>query len=629
MRHFALPICAAFIVLAGSTCCFGQDAAASDDWPQWRGPNRDGNSLATGLSKEWPDDGPAVAWEVDTVGVGYASLAVKDGRIYTQGDIEGIETVICLDARDGQTLWAVQPEPVAAALDKRVAKEFDQIDTDKSGKIDEFEALTRFGWERNKYNQPLEDAPQVSQKRAEILFKGLDQNRDGKLSFAEAGRPLRDSFDRADLEDKSVDAIALASKRTAEYLGLDRDRDSRISKEEAQGTAVERHFGRMDQPDPATSKGDELLTPAEIQEALLKHEPGRDGLVTMDEFRGLYENAQGDGELTREELRSAIGGYRSGMGDGPRGTPAVDEDRVYVEGALGDVSCLNASSGETLWHVNLVRDFAGNMPGAGYCESPLVAGNLLIVSPGGKEGAVLALDKMTGEMVWQSSEVTETVDYASPIAAEINGVPQVVQFCRESVFGVSLADGKLLWRYEAPASSNANCCTPIVEGNFVFASSGYGTGGGLAEIVADGDGQRAEEVYFQKRMACHYGGMVKVGDCVYSNADGPLVCMDFKTGKINWQARSVGKGALVAADGMLYLVSEGHELALVEASPEECQERGRFKSKTTKSAVLSHPVLANGMLLVREQAKLVAYDVRGNGTPPERIAERPKSSTSK
>jgi outer membrane protein assembly factor BamB len=612
--HFSLRCGVVAFVLTSVASFGGGSLKSQDDWPQWRGPSRDGNSPAKGLLKEWPEEGPPVAWQVDGAGVGYASLAVNDGRIYTQGDLDGIEQVICLDLRDGSTLWAVQPAQVAEELAKRVDTEFEKIDKNGDGRLDELEALARFGWDWNKHNQasPEGDGTHTKQRSA-ALFSALDKDEDGKLAFDEAGESLRDGFDKADAEDKSADAAELAENRTASYMQLDKDGDEQLSKEEVKGTAAERHFGRIDVPDPTTEKGDELLSAEEIKAALLKHEPGRDGLVSQEELAALYVQgkATGDDELKRDELRAAIGGYRSGMGDGPRGTPAVDGDRVYALGANGDLSCLTAATGETLWHVNLVRDFAGSQPGAGYCESPLVAGELVIVSPGGKQGTVAALDKMTGEKVWQSGEMTEQPDYASAIAAEIGGIPQVVQFARESVFGLSLDDGKLLWRYTAPASPNANCCTPIVVGDLVFASSGYGTGGGLAKIVNTDSGQEAEEVYFQKKMACHHGGMVKVGDHVYSNAEGPLICMDFKTGKVEWQARSVGKGSLIAAEGMLYLVSEGNELALVEATPEKYREHGRFKSPTTKKPVLSHPALADGLLLVREQETLTAYDVRG------------------
>jgi outer membrane protein assembly factor BamB len=194
--------------------------------------------------------------------------------------------------------------------------------------------------------------------------------------------------------------------------------------------------------------------------------------------------------------------------------------------------------------------------------------------------------------------------------AEIGGIKQIVQFANQSVFGVSLADGKPLWRYTAPANGTANCCSPIIAGDFVFASSAYGTGGGLAKIATAGSTQSATEVYFEKKMACHHGGIVKLGDFLYSAAGGPLMCMEFESGKIRWQARGAGKGSLSAADGMLYILGENHEVALAEATPEEYREHGRFKLPERGKPAWAYMVVSGGRLYIRDQQFLTAYDVQ-------------------
>lgn len=591
-----------------------QVPAEPGDWPQWRGPQRDGINRETGLLKEWPQDGPPLLWQVETVGIGYSSLAVKGGRIYTQGDLGGVEHVLALDARTGQTLWAVQPAPVAEQLADKVASEFRQTDKDENGVIDELEALRRLGWDFQKYDRAVPgEIGEIARRRAAALFAQLDENADGKLSYAEAGKELRDQFERSDTEDKAADADALATQRAADLVTpADKDGDGKVSREEARGQAVERYFGRADQKDPTTNRGDDLLTAAELTEYFRKSEAGRDGQLTLAELENLYLRSKvvGDGQLTPEELRGVYGGYRNGMGDGPRGTPTVDGDRLYVEGGHGDVSCLEAATGKTLWHVNLRTSFGGGLPGWGYSESPLIAGDLVIVTPGGAKGTLVALNKLTGELVWQSEGIKEGAHYSSPVLADIAGTRQIVQFSSGSVFGVSLQDGKYLWQYKAPANGTANCCAPIVDGDYVFASSSYGTGGGLAHVTGGGDAPQVEQVYFEKKMACHHGGIVKVGEYLYSNGGGALICMHFQTGKIAWQARSVGKGSLLVADGMLYLFSEGHEVALAEATPEEYRERGRFKINAHGRPSWAHPVVAGGRLLLRDQEWLAAYDLQ-------------------
>lgn len=605
------------IVAAGimvGNVALGQDASRSGDWPQWRGPNRDGISLETGLLREWPQDGPKIVWQVDSVGIGYSSLATKDGRIFTQGDLDGVEHVIALNESDGKTLWAVQPGPVRSLLAERINNEFKGLDRNKDGDVDELEALQRFGWDFIKFDKSAgDDIDARAKARAESLFARVDQDNDGKLTFTEAGNLFRDRFEQMDSEDKQANSVLLAANRTAEWMKtLDKDADEKLSRQEVRGTPLDRHFGRIDQRDPATNKGDELLTSEEIEASLARHEPGRDGVLSKDELVAFYarNTPAGDGKLTLDELRGPFGGYRNGMGDGPRGTPTVDGNRVYAEGGNGDLTCLDAETGKTIWHVSLTRDFGGGVPGWGYSESPLIVDGLVVVTPGGKNGTLVALDKESGAIVWLSGEVTDGAHYSSPLVAEIHGVRQIVQFARSSVFGVSIKNGKFLWKYTNPANGTANCCSPIIDQNHVFASSSYGTGGGLARISQTDDTFSADEVYFEKKLGCHHGGIVKIGNWMYSNGGGPLICMDFMTGKIQWQNRGIGKGSIVAADGMLYLLSENHEVALVDASPGEYVEKGRFKIKSHGRPSWAHPIVAGGRLYIRDQESLTAYGVR-------------------
>jgi outer membrane protein assembly factor BamB len=582
------------------------------EWPQWRGPHRDGINPETGLLKEWPAGGPRVAWQIETVGVGYSSVAIKDGRLFTQGDLDGVEHVIALGVEDGKVLWAVQPEPVARALDDYVAQEFKRIDRNGDGVVDEAEALARFGWDFNRWDRAAAEAIDPA-ARAKKVLAALDADHDGKLSAVEASS-FRDSFVRIDAEDKGADAAILAKARAKAYLeAIDKDRDGAVSRDEARRSALERPFGDMDQQDPATKKGDGRLTAEEIEAYLLKRERGKDGFITPAELADYYAKnlPRGDGILSKAEVRAFLGGLRDGMGDGPRGTPTVDGDRVYAEGGKGDVSCLDAATGKTIWHLNLEKDLGGGRPGWGYSESPLVLGDLLIVTPGGKRGTVAALDKKTGKVLWQSEGVTEGAQYSSPVVAEIAGVRQIVQFARQNCFGITIDRGRLLWTYGAANNGTANICTPIPCGDHVFASSAYGTGGGLAKIAADGERQRAEQVYFEKKMANHHGGIVKVGDVMYGFGEGTLLCMDYLTGKIRWQDRSVRKGSLVVADGMLYLLGEGQEVALAEATPEAYREHGRFKIPSRGKPSWAHPVVVGGRFYLRDQQFLTAYDVKG------------------
>ena len=302
--------------------------------------------------------------------------------------------------------------------------------------------------------------------------------------------------------------------------------------------------------------------------------------------------------------------FTHGKGDGPRGTPTVDGDLVYCEGGEGSVTCLKAASGEVVWSVHLVEDFGGKRPGWGFSESPLVDGEKLIVTPGGKDGAIAALNKLTGEVIWRSTDVTDPAHYCSAVAADIEGVHQFIQFTRNRLVSVDAKDGGLLWDYAESANGTANVATPIVKGNHVFSSSGYGTGGGLVKVTKNGDEFTAEEVYFQKPMANHHGGIVLVGDHMYGFGSGGLICMEFLTGEIAWRDRSVNKGSLCYADGQLYCFGERNKMALASANPNEYEEHGRFDTPDSGKSTWAHPVVANGRLYLRDQDTLTVYEVK-------------------
>ncbi|MBB73498.1 MAG: hypothetical protein CMJ75_03165 [Planctomycetaceae bacterium] len=603
------------LVVGCSVFCAG--ALVAGDWPQWRGPLRDGVSTDKQLLDEWPDGGPRIAWQTNLAGVGYSSLVVKDGRVITQGDLNGIEHVIAFDENDGKVLWAVQPDPVAQWLANRVANEFEQLDRNKDGTITEDEALARLGWNFNKYDRsqlkPSLDTDELVKARVDRLLKVLDKSQDGILQWSEAGALLRDYFQRIDTSAKDVDVKLMASQRgEALFTQLDNNKDGQISREEARASALQRPFGSVDQRDAQTKQADGQLTLLEIKQYFEKREAGKDGKLSAAELAAYYvqHHPRGDGLLGREELRAFYGGYRNGMGDGPRGTPALDGGRVFVEGGRGDVTCLDARTGDTVWHVQLGNQLKGGVPGWGYSESPLVEGNLVIVTPGGGGGTLAALDKHTGEVQWRTDDVQEAAHYSSPVVAEICGRRQVVQFARENVFGVSLETGELLWKYGGANNGTANCATPIVNQDHVFASSAYGTGGGLARIADNGGTLSASQVYFEKKMANHHGGIVKVGDYMYGFGSGGLICMEFLTGKVAWRKRSVGKGSLLAADGMLFLLGENHQVALADADPTGYRERGRFRIQPHGRPSWAHPALANGRFYIRDQESVTAYDVR-------------------
>ncbi len=391
------------------------------DWPQFRGPKRDGVSAETGLLKSWPEGGPKVVWQAKGIGSGYASVSVSGGKIFTLGNAKGKSFVHALDAGTGRILWS-----------------------------------------------------------------------------AEAGK----------------------------------------------------------------------------------------------------------------------------AGGNLGSTPTVDGERLFAVGQEGDLVCVETATGTVAWRKNFFADFGGKYGGWRYTESPLVDGDRLICTPGGRDSMV-ALDKKTGEVAWKCPLPSgEAAGYSSIVIAEVGGIRMCVQLLADSLVGVEAKSGKLLWRYgEAGgkfARNTANIPTPIVKGDLVFCAVGYGRGAGLVRLVPKDGGIAAEEVYFSKELTNKHGGVILVGDHVYGDRDdrGNPFCADFRTGRIveGWRARSEtqGKGSVsvTGADGHVYFRYENGHVALVAADPAGYREKSSFVVSKGKGPSWAHPVVVGGRLYLREHDALWCHDLK-------------------
>lgn len=403
------------------------------DWPQWRGPARDGISKDTGLLAQWPQAGPPLAWKAAGLGKGFSSLSVSGGKIFTLGDRDGGQHVIALSGTDGKVLWMTKVGPV---------------------------------WE--------------------------------------------------------------------------------------------------------------------------------------DQFAG------------------------------PRGTPTVSGDRVYAIGTEGDLVALDAATGKEVWRKHMERDLGGRVMSIWkWSESPLVDGDRLIVTPGVSDSLMVALDKKTGKEIWRTQTAQglgpkgkDGAGYSSVVISNGGGVKQYVQLTGRGLIGVRASDGKLLWSYNPVANDVANISTPVIQGDYVFSSTGYQTGSALLKLAKAGDGVTAQEVYFlpAKSFQNHHGGFVLIGDHIYGghgHNKGFPVCVEMATGKVVWggdgsdvQAPGTGSAAVTAADGHLYFRYQNGKMALIEATPQGYRQKGLFDIPNVSGPSWSHPVVVGGKMYLREQDNLYVYDVK-------------------
>lgn len=428
-RLFSLSLCLLLCLASSVSSPAAENKIVSGEWPQWRGPLRDGLSTETGLNTDWTQRPPKLLWTATGLGEGYASVAVSGGNIYTTGNLETGQGVIAIDAKDGTILWA---------------KPF------------------------------TEKVPQHS------------------------------------------------------YTGS-------------------------------------------------------------------------------------------------RCTPTVDGDRLYVVSSEGTIACMKSSDGEIVWRKHFKVDWNGRMmSGWGFSESPLVDGDRLICTPGGEDAMLVALNKMTGEEIWRSAvpKIGERggdgAGYGSIVISEGAGVKQYVQMIGRGVIGVRASDGKFLWGYNDVANGTANIPTPVITGDYVFCSTGYGTGAALIKLTRDVEDVIAEEIYFlpAKTLENHHGGMVLVGEHVYcghKHNNGFPTCVELKTGKVVWggeRGPGSGSAAVTYFDGHVVFRYQSGEVALIEATPEAMRLKGVFKADFIQSPSWAHPVVAGGKLYLREQDKLMCYDLK-------------------
>jgi len=321
-------------------------------------------------------------------------------------------------------------------------------------------------------------------------------------------------------------------------------------------------------------------------------------------------NASKEGKLIWSSDFAPVGNGGNAF-PGSRSMPTVDGDRLYVIGISGELVCMDVKDGKIIWRKDFVKDFGSTVPMWEYAESVLVDGRLAICTPGGKDNTIVALDKTDGNVVWASA-IGDQAGYSSVIKATIDGVDQYINLTAKGVISVRAENGKFLWRYDAPANDRTNITTCITTGNSIFAATAYSCGGGRVDITRSGDKFDVKEVFFNKKIQNHHGGMVLVDGMLYGCSNPKdLMCVDFNIGGIKWSDKRAGKCAVLYADGMLYCRDENGPISLVEARPDGFNLKGKFSPPgISEKNSWAHLVISNGKLYIRDQNTLFCYEVK-------------------
>jgi outer membrane protein assembly factor BamB len=297
--------------------------------------------------------------------------------------------------------------------------------------------------------------------------------------------------------------------------------------------------------------------------------------------------------------------------EGTRGTPTIDGEHLYHQSPLGNVICMNATTGQKIWSRNILQEFGSRNIKWALAESLLIDGDHVICTPGGPQTCIVALDKKTGQTVWQSPTANgDLAGYASPTVAELGGIRMILQMTGKALVGVHADNGDLLFRFEHNTRYDVNATRPIFKDGFVFISSNYGTGSVMVKLNLSGGRVVPQRSWAYKPLDNHHGGVILVDGYLFGSSNREWHCLKWDTGQSMYSERGVGKGSLTYADGMLYTLSEDHTMGLVPATPNGHKLVSQFRLPAGGDGKSwAHPVVCGGRLYIRHGDFLYAYDV--------------------
>jgi alcohol dehydrogenase (cytochrome c) len=594
--------------------------ANSFDWPQWQGPNRNAHSKETGLLKEWPKEGPPLAWKVTGLGGGDSTPSIARGRIYGMSTRGQDEVVWALSEKDGKEIWAVK---VAPALRQNFHQS--QEGPSATPTVDG-DRLYVVGLAGNVACLEATDGKVLWQRSFVTDFGGSSP----MWSFRES--PLVDG-DKVICTPGGSNAMLVAlNKLTGQTIwksALPASTNSATSAPAAPGGGGEARggfggFSIASTVGPqmfsqADANKDQKLSRAEftaLADAWFdKLDREKSGQVTAAQFSERFYDAVPRAENAPGADASASSQRRPSRSTGPAFVTATDTDKD------GSVTRAELKNTFTKWYDEWDADKSGALT-----EEKLRTGlNAALPAPqfggggggGGNRGSGGGNRGFGGRGGGGSGAA-----YSSPIAIDFEGQRQYVQLTARALIGVAAADGKFLWRYDRVANGmGINISTPFYHDGRVFAASAYGAGGGVVKLSKDGNGGvKAEEVWFSRNMENHHGGVVLIDGALFGanggNGGGYPASLDFQTGDVLWNEkdsdkRRLKKGSVAVADGRIYYRAEEGPIVLIEPSRKEYLERGRFdQPDRTNLPAWAHPIIANGKLYIRDQDTLYCYDVK-------------------
>jgi outer membrane protein assembly factor BamB len=298
-------------------------------------------------------------------------------------------------------------------------------------------------------------------------------------------------------------------------------------------------------------------------------------------------------------------------GDGPRSTPTYDDGKVYTYSSRMVLQCLDAGTGKQIWACNLIKEHDGRNIHWQSAASPLIDGDLVFIAGGGAGQSLLAFDKHDGHVVWQGQD--DKMTHSTPVAATLLGWRQIIFYTQSGLVSVLPQTGAVLWRYPFRYSGSA-AISPVVFGDMVYCSAGYGIGSSACRISKSANGFAATQVWYQpfSVLASHWSTPVCANGYLYGIfgqakfAQAPLKCVEMATGRVLWSQDGFGPGGCTLVNGHVLVLSDAGDLVLVKATPTAYTEVAR--SHVLAGKCWNYASISNGRIYARSTREGVSLD---------------------
>jgi outer membrane protein assembly factor BamB len=305
-----------------------------------------------------------------------------------------------------------------------------------------------------------------------------------------------------------------------------------------------------------------------------------------------------------------------------RSTPTIENDRVYLVGGQGMVSCLDANSGEIIWQKDAHTRYSGQSHRWGIAESVLLTPDAAIYTTGGAETSVVAINRNDGTLLWKSESLGGERAYASPMLIERGGLRIILAQTANHLIGLNAANGEILWDYDmvplhrGQQGSGAHNNTPLYKDGEIFVTNGYDRLAVMFSLAPDGRSIAVK--WTSDVLDVHHGGVVLVDGHIYganwlNNSKGNWASIRWADGKANWETEWHTKGSVVYADGMLYIYEErSGNVALVRPDPAKMDVISTFRMSDGEGPHWAHPSIYSGMLCIRHGEVVKVYQISAN-----------------